>query len=103
MDRVWVLQPLYQFTCRDLIMRLSTLFAAAWVVRIGNACISSDAVIVAMSSYPATASEFCSQYIQPTVSTTIVIPTTTLTTIVSTFTPEITLIEIIITFVALND
>jgi hypothetical protein len=71
-------------------MFLSIIIAATGFAVAGNAC-NPGPVIQAMSSYPYTASAFCSQYIQPTTTDTIFIPSETFRTTVATVAPQVTL------------
>lgn len=79
--------------------RLSTMYyspifqglAISAIAGLGNSCVV-DNLIRTMSSYPYTASAFCTSYIQSTVTALKLIPTTTLTTIDATVTPKTTVL-----------
>lgn len=56
-----------------------------------NSCVVNN-VILTMSSYRYTASAFCTQYIQTTITSVQLVPTTTLTAIDATVTPKTTVL-----------
>jgi hypothetical protein len=67
----------------------STFLLLAAITRASHACIT-DAVMRSLSEYQYSASAFCTQYIRPTISETLVLSTTYTTTDITVRPPPIT-------------
>jgi hypothetical protein len=66
------------------------------ILRLSHACVT-DAVMRSLSEYRYSASDFCTMYIRPTISETIVVTTTVTTTDITVRPPPITVIATVTT------